>query len=209
MFTISRCAGCSTAGTVLCRTCRFALVATPRRPHGDVVVAAAYTGRVRDVLLGCKYRNRRAVAAHLGGVIVRSLRREGVDLALVTVVTWAPTGRQRRRQRGFDQAESIARAVAAVLGVPARGLLVRGSDGVGPAVAQTGRGRVERLGAAPRFVAREAAAGAGVLVVDDVVTTGATMAGAAAALRRAGADHVLCAAVAATPPAAARGRRAA
>lgn len=206
MFAISRCAGCSTPGTVLCRVCRFALIATPRRRRGDVVVAAAYTGRVRDVLLGCKYRNRRAVAAHLGGVLVRSLRRDGVDLAAIDVVTWAPTTRQRRRQRGYDQAEMIARATAAVLGVPARRLLVRPSD---DRSTQTGRGRLDRLTAGPQFVAATGAVEATVLVVDDVVTTGATLAAAAAALQRAGAIEVVSAAVAATPPTTSAGRRAA
>ena len=70
MIFTTRCAGCDTAGAPICRTCRFALVsrADPGAPDG-VLVAAPFSGRVRDVLLGFKYRNRRAVAGHLAGLL--------------------------------------------------------------------------------------------------------------------------------------------
>jgi ComF family protein len=192
MFFATRCAGCDARGAVLCRTCRFALVARPAPavPAG-IVVATAYSGRVRDVLLGLKYRNRRRVAAHVAGILAGRLANHDVD---VDVVTWAPTSGARRRRRGFDQAELIARGVAAHLGLPCRRLLER--DGV--TVAQTGRSRRQRL-SGPRYRVHPRAAGRRVLVVDDVVTTGATLDAAARSLRRSGATDVVLAAVAATP----------
>jgi competence protein ComFC len=190
-----RCAGCNAPGAPVCTTCRFALAGRRPQPapHG-VHAAVAFTGRARDVVLGFKYKNRRSVGRHLAGLVVNRIVANG-DHRGLDLVTWAPTGAARRRERGFDQGELIARHVARQLGVPCRRLLERSRR---HSEAQTGRSRAERLHGAG-FVARPGLGGRRVLVVDDVVTTGATLQGAAAALRRAGVEWVALYAVAATP----------
>lgn len=190
----SRCAGCERVGPVLCRTCRYALAAPPAMPRsGDVIAAVPFAGRARDVLLGFKYGNRRQLAHHFAGLLVNRLIAEGVRPDDLDVVTWAPTSRRRRHQRGFDQAELVARRVAAQFGLPCRRLLER--EGSLP---QTGLARSERLHG-PVFRVSPAATGERVLVVDDVVTTGSTLRSADRALRANGAHSVLRAAVATTP----------
>ena len=183
------CAGCNQPGATLCRRCRFSL-ATSASPLTDdgVRAAFAFEGVGRQVLLSLKYHNRRAVARELAGHIVRRVRLPQVD-----VVTWAPTGTQRSRSRGFDQAELLARAIAHELGVPCKRLLYR-SHGQ----PQTGLSRAERL-TGPTFRARHAPAALRVLLVDDVVTTGATLEAAKQSLLAAGIAEVLCVAAAATP----------
>jgi predicted amidophosphoribosyltransferase len=99
------------------------------------------------------------------------------------VVTWAPTSDARRRERGFDQAELLARAVARRRGLPVMALLRRR-----PGPAQAGRGVGDRW-AHPGFVARRRWSGP-VLLLDDVATTGATLSAAAGALRAAGVPAV-------------------
>ncbi len=190
----TRCAGCDQPGAPVCTTCRFALLTTPPQvaEHG-VIAALPFRGRARQIVLGLKYRNRRRVARHLAGLLVNRLLDERVHLA-VDVVTWAPTTETRRRARGFDQGEVIARTVARQLGLPCRRLLER----TGGAAPQTGRGRAERLHG-PAFRARPVRSAPRVLVVDDVVTTGATLHAARSALVERGAAGVVLAAVAATP----------
>ncbi|HEX5586764.1 MAG TPA: phosphoribosyltransferase family protein, partial [Acidimicrobiia bacterium] len=118
----------------------------------------------------------------------------------VTTVTWAPTTPQRRRDRGFDPAELLARHVARRLSLPCSALVCRL-----PGPPQTGlAASARRVG--PRFApARDRAAarrtfGAAVLVVDDVATTGATLTASAVALRAAGARRVVALTAARTPP---------
>lgn len=101
-----------------------------------------------------------------------------------TVVTWAPTGAARRRARGYDQAELLARATARRWSLPCRPSLQRLA---GPA--QSGRSAHDRrTNPAFRAVGRPAPA---VVVIDDVATTGATLSAAARALRSAGAQQVV------------------
>jgi ComF family protein len=195
MIFSSRCAGCERPGPVLCRTCRFSLAAPPDLPlGGDVVAAVPFSGRPRDVLLGFKYGNRRALAHHLAGLLVNRLIAADVRPADIDVVTWAPTSRGRRRRRGFDQAEVVARRVAAQLGVPCRRLLERDGHGA----PQTGLDRAARL-QGPRFRTHPRVRGQRILLVDDVVTTGSTLRSAESALRNAGAATVRRAAIATTP----------
>jgi predicted amidophosphoribosyltransferase len=134
-----------------------------------------------------KYRNARAVLPALADAIAAL-----VDPATVDVVTWAPTSAARRRERGFDQARLLARAVARRLHRPCRSLLSRQ-----PGPAQTGRAKRDRLVGPTFTITRNPPRR--VLVVDDVVTTGATMIAAARVLKAAGAGEVKAAAAARTP----------
>ena len=189
------CASCRQPGDVLCRQCRFAVASSPATiVPGGITAALSFDGAVRSAVLALKFGNKRAVGAVLAEVLVRrlGLAERGVDR--FDLVTWAPTSRRRQVDRGYDQAELLARAVARQLGVPCRRLLYRvhGSP-------QAGRKRAERLDG-PEFRVRRTGR-LRVLVVDDVVTTGATLTAAATALRAAGIDDVRLVAVAATPAA--------
>jgi predicted amidophosphoribosyltransferase len=137
-----------------------------------------YDDGAREALTALKNRGERARVTALA-VEMAAL----VPAVEGLIVTWAPTGPQRRRARGFDQAELLARAVARRRGLPAVALLRRL-----PGPAQSGRSQLERQ-VNPRFVARRGCHHP-VLVIDDVATTGATLRAAASALRAAGVPEV-------------------
>ena len=164
----------------------------------EFAAVARYEGEVGEAIRSLKYRGRTRVARALAECLapfVRQTLADGRDVPWV--VTWAPTSERRRRDRGYDQAELLARHLAASVGLGHRRLLRRISRGH-----QTGSRREERL-RGPTFVSKPTILG-GVIVVDDVTTTGATLQMAARALAEAGADRVVCLAVAWTPERAAR-----
>lgn len=168
--------------------------------------AFRYTGPVAAAVVAGKVRGAAAVWAPLGRLLgeVVAAAADPPD-----AVTWVPTDPRRRRRRGLDHAELLARAVGARIGRPAVGML---------------RARPGRPDQASRPVARRAAVYPGafvalgpcpgrLLLVDDVLTSGGTARAAASALRCGGAsgvhlavlaragDHRLAGAAAARSPA--------
>lgn len=179
-------AGARVQGRVGCGSC----VAAPPA-FAEVLAPLVYGGAIADAVHRLKYRGRREVARGLASLVAvpygRALR--GVDL--VVPIPLHPT---RRRQRGYDQAELLAREIARSAGVSFDGRLLRR---VRDTPRQVGRSREERaqnlVGA---FEAGGRVEGLKIAVVDDVVTTGATAAAAAEALVLAGASRVSVLAVA-------------
>jgi len=99
-----------------------------------------------------------------------------------------PIHAERRRERGFDQAEVLAWVAGRHLRLPVVPALMRTER----TVAQHALGRAERArNVAGAFAARpdmsERLGGRWLILIDDVATTGATLSGCATALHAAGA----------------------
>jgi predicted amidophosphoribosyltransferase len=189
----ARCPVCRRAGARgPCAPCADELPPPPALPPPPGVdrchAVVAYADGGQAVVAALKFRAERAAVAWVAASVAARVDPAGID-----VVTWAPTTPRRRRRRGGDHAERLARAVAAELGLPCRRLLVRR-----PGPAQAGRDALARRTGPPLVAARRAPPG--VLLVDDVVTTGGTVASASRALRAAGARRVVVACAARTPP---------
>jgi len=170
----------------------------------------SYAGEAGRLVRALKYANVRAPVGALGSALaalasLASLASQASQASQTDqaaepgpgadydVVTWVPTTVGRRAQRGFDQAELLARSTARGLGVRSRRLLLRA-----PGPGQTSLPGQERR-SGPVLRARRVPVGARILLVDDVVTTGTSLATASDALLAAGARSVRSVVVAATP----------
>jgi ComF family protein len=197
-----RCPGCGQEGTALCEACgrafRRRLDEPPGLPLGmpatmppgllQLEWCATYSGPVRAAIAAFKYGGERRLATPLAAMLAERWARAsaGGDL-----ITWVPVHPTRRRERGFDQAELLARAMAGRLGLPVAGCLERFRR----TTAQHGLGQAERAAnLSGVFVVATAAQhllrDRWVIVVDDILTTGATLSGCAAALLEARAAAV-------------------
>ena len=151
---------------------------------------AEYEGPLIRAIVTLKFEQIEPLGAWFAQRLSEVVWREA-DLLAADIVVPVPLHRQRHRERGYNQADLIARPLARQLGLPYRAvLLMRTSprpdkhilslrerwDSVRGAFATRPGSRVDKLR---------------VLLVDDVMTTGATLDACARALRKAGAKSVI------------------
>lgn len=145
----------------------------------------AYTAPATDLVHALKFRGALWCADLMAAQIAAGAP-DGLLTAEVTLVP-VPTDPARRRGRGFDQADVIARALATRTGLPVRACLRRDDRGA----RQLGAGRSERLRDGRLRVHCRGPAPTMAVLIDDVHTTGATLRASAATLRAAGTDDVV------------------
>jgi ComF family protein len=158
-----------------------------------------YKDGLRELIHLLKYEGITPAQALLGQMLasaISDLLPAAGDEPLLLVPV--PLHRSRRRSRGFNQAELIARAALKRVSQPMElvsDLLIRQRE----TVSQVGLSREERiknLHGAFRVGDRTRVSGRNIVVVDDVMTTGTTLSECARVLKKAGANKVWAATVA-------------
>lgn len=166
-------------------------------PFQRAVAYGAYDSALRDLIHLLKYQRVQPVAALLGRLLTEALA--GVQLPASLLVVPVPLFKRKLRERGFNQAEKIARAFVRRRGIAGIQLEASVLVRVRETASQTGLTRHQRranLRGAFAVIRPERIQGQSLLVVDDVMTTGTTASECSRVLLRAGAKQVFVATVA-------------
>jgi ComF family protein len=174
-------------------------------PFERAVAYGSYAGELRDLIHVLKFEQVRPAAAVLGRVLAETIAdlEKAMPVGTIVVVP-VPLHASKQAQRGFNQAEMIARSALKQLSRPnpkrfdlSTGVLRRERN-TESQIGLTSHQRRENLRGAfavsdpARIVNRD------VLLIDDVYTTGTTASECARVLLRAGAARVWVATVART-----------
>ena len=186
-------AACGLDRDYLCEDCRG-----PERPAFERSAAALkYEGLSRRLIHRYKFRGRLELvpdfADFLEAAVMLRLDRTAIDLILPV-----PTTRWRRWDRGYNQTEYLARALARRLDRRCAPALLKRIGAPAPQRDLDERERRENVKGTFAVRHPELIRGRTILVVDDVMTTGSTLSECARMLKAAGAARVWAAAVART-----------
>lgn len=157
-----------------------------------------YEGAAREGILRFKFQGAAGAADPLGGLIAQCAA-ERLSGEFDTV-SWVPVSGRRLRQRGYDQAELLARSACLRWSTRPVRLLYKTKDTPAQSGLAGTAARRENAAGAYRAAGPESVRGRRILLVDDICTTGATLTECAGVLLSAGASEVVCAVAARTPP---------
>ena len=202
-----RCVSCGREGAFLCGTC---LAMMPRLEPPYCAVCAKPTpsmfcrcqdtplavdgvrapfrmeGAARKAVHALKYSNLRALAPELARLMAQHLEANPIPGdALVPV----PLHPKRLRERGYNQAELLARSVGKLTGLPILNEALARTRPSAPQVSLASR-EARARNVQDAFQCARSVEGLALILVDDVVTTASTVSACAAALKARGATSV-------------------
>lgn len=178
----------------LCADCQQTLPWTGPEDGKPVEFCAAclsplwYRDGVREAVHRYKFGGGMAHAALFGALMAQCLtdRQERASDRVV----WVPLHPKSRRKRGFDQAELLARRVAALTGLPAAPALKKVRQTETQSQLRDDAARRANAAGAYSLLPGAQVSGRRVVLVDDVATSGSTLSECACLLRQAGAESV-------------------
>ena len=206
------CAGCGGSGKIICDRCAQELpcldppycrvcaahteaelcpaCAQSGRRFDGVRAPYRYEGSIRQAILALKYGRIKAAAPQLGELLADYLEENPLPGDLMAPVPMHPS---RRRERGYNQAELLARRVAGRCDILYQNDLLARARRVDPQAGMaSASSRATNVADSVIVSPHNEVSGAAIILVDDVATTGSTLNACAAALKEAGAASVWC-----------------
>lgn len=161
-----------------------------RPPFSHHRSSGKYKGKLKDIIILYKYRHFQVLGKDLARLVDRALGREEEIWWNVNAIVPVPLHPKRKRERGFNQAQIIAKELARIKGIELWDQLLVKIKNVPPQTSLRVEDRVESVSGAFGIVKGEKIKERVVLLVDDVYTTGSTIRECSSVLKQAGVKEV-------------------
>lgn len=194
---------CVFCGTVIdksdiCEECEKSLPFTKgdsiyqKFPFVDKCISPLYyKNYVRRAVLRFKFAGCSCYSRRLGG-IMSECAENNLDCGSIDMISCIPLSRKRMHDRGYNQAELLAKEISKKVGVEYLPTLKKIRHNTAQSTIKDSKQRAANVIGAYRVVDAEKVKGKYILLVDDVVTTGSTVSECARILKKSGAKAVYC-----------------
>ncbi len=194
---------CVFCGTVIdksdiCEECEKSLPFTKgdsiyqKFPFVDKCISPLYyKDYVRRAVLRFKFAGCSCYSRRLGG-IMSECAENNLDCGSIDMISCIPLSRKRMHDRGYNQAELLAKEISKKVGVEYLPTLKKIRHNTAQSTIKDSKQRAANVIGAYRVVDAEKVKGKYILLVDDVVTTGSTVSECARILKKSGAKAVYC-----------------
>ncbi len=195
-----RCIGCGKEGESACYICIDKLPRSARNGTIDPDIMSVFDYRnpvMKRALWLLKYGRHRHLSDHFGAMLYEYLLDDLAERSVMShftdpILIPIPITRTRKRTRGFNQAEALARAIARR---DPNLIVIDALEKIRDTTPQAKlKNRAERLGNLAgcfRVIDPSSVQGRNIIVIDDIATTGATISEAKRVLKKAGARKVI------------------
>ena len=150
-----------------------------------------YKDYVRRAVLRFKFAGCSCYSRRLGG-IMSECAENNLDCGSIDMVSCIPLSRKRMHDRGYNQAELLAKEISKKVGVEYLPTLKKIRHNTAQSTIKDSKQRAANVIGAYRVIDAEEVKGKYILLVDDVVTTGSTVSECARILKKSGAKAVYC-----------------
>ncbi len=196
-----RCPYCETIieyGKISCEDCSKGLIRTPlkRQVYGDFpcICAVPYTEPYSKGIKDLKFNAMTQYAPLLAKVLAETVKSE-YSVNNFHYITYVPLHSKRKKERGYNQSELLAKELSYLLEIPVIEALKKHKDN-SPQHEQTAQKRRENVKGVYKAHNKDLFKNKNLLIIDDIVTTGNTLGECAKTLRDSGAGIISCAAFA-------------
>lgn len=193
------CLGCQREGTFCCQKCLAELkildpVANPWpgqiNDFDACYVCLDYQNKlIEKIIKSYKYKYLENLAEYLVDILAAQC--QNINLTNDVIITNIPLNKNKKKQRGFDQTEILAKKLAKKLNYQYQPILIRYKK----TKTQAKLSKIEReknLANAFSPIKSDLKINSPILLIDDITTTGSTLNSAAKVIKQIGAKKVIC-----------------